>query len=305
MFAAAAVAGKAALLARRARLRQLVLETLLASVQGVPGADWPPGGIESGSPAPRDRLLGLDGKWRVVPEQLPALLLFTKSGELMNERLGALIDRLPERVHGVMVVAVTPTTAHARLEGISVPLLLDPDGAYAAAFGVKTVPAAVLVEEGGVTGSPVALGAAPVRELLDLIMDVYRPDSAPLEEFVGFTAIDKDGTSATIHSHGEPLIIAVIGRNCRHSTRLLPTLRAAAFAQGAELAVIVAGGSPRVDPNIAAPMLIDDTDQASVRFGYRGTPAVIQVSADARIESVVSGTQSCIEVLSSTFHLPQ
>ena len=315
LLVSAALASRAVWIAIQARSQLPRLQDALASALGAVGADWPTGGLPAGSILPAFQLRGLDGEWHHItqhgivaidetPTETPdgpeigTLVVLTKGGELLNERLGAVIDRLPSGIRATVVIDVPDHAAHARLARATPDVLLDPGGAFAAALRVDRLPAAVVVDSAGRTSTPFAIGPVPVRELIDLVHDSLRRPADVPEQFEAFTVIDREGAAATIAVDGRPLLIAILGNTCRHSTRLIPELRAfAARDDRPDLRVVIAGGFAPVDPMIDAPLLIDNTDQASVRFGYRGTPTLVHISADGTIIDIVSGTRACTETL--------
>lgn len=283
----------------RARRLALLHADHLDAATGQVGRDWPAAGLDPGTSAPRVEAMDLAGGRVTLPAPGPTLLVFATAGEPAFVRLGAMIDRLQQRVGDAldvrMVLRVTAEAAGVRLAGATDRVVLDPDGAVATRYGVSRSPSAVLVNADGVIATPTAAGHTPVHELVTLVTEASLVDVIPAERFAAFAGESATGHATTIEHHARSMTIAVLGVNCRHSSRLLPTLRTFVGQRPADrdFAVIVTGGAPSVDLELGTEVVIDRHDQAAVRFGFRGTPALVEVNADGVIESVSSGTADC------------
>lgn len=284
---------------RRARRLARAHAAHLDAATGLVGRDWPLAGLDPGTTAPRFNATGLDGRTRALPAQIPTLLVFSTAGEPAFVRLGAMVDRLQQqlgRTIDIRVVLRVPERASgARLAGATDRVVLDPEGVVAARYGVTRSPSAVLVNADGIIATPTAAGHTPVHELVTLITEASLVDIIPAEPFVAFAGESATGHAATIEHRGRPMTIAILGVNCRHSTRLLPTLRDITERRphDQDFAVIVTGGIPPVDLRLDTEVVVDRHDQAAVRFGFRGTPALVDVDAAGVIRSVRSGTADC------------
>jgi methylamine dehydrogenase accessory protein MauD len=269
-----------------------------------------PAGIAVNGEAPDFNLPGLDG----IPVSLTALrqlgksvlLVFTEPGcpacdELLPE-VGAWQRRHEDRL---LVVAISrgdqeSNRAKAMRHGVQ-HLLLQVNREVADAYHVQGTPSAVLVGTDGRIASPLAAGAAAIRDLVfsaTLPPPVTKGDPAPSLALHDLDESPFDPDAA----RGRSIVLLFWNPACGYCQAMLDDLRSweRTRARRAPELVIISTGSAETnrEQRFRSRVLLDQTFGVSQVFGVAGTPSAVMLDEQGRVASdVVVGAPAVLAML--------
>lgn len=281
----------------------------------------PAAGLPLGAKAPSFDLPDVQGE-RVALETLtssgkPVLLIFSDPGCGPCNALLPEIGRWQSQHEKAMTIAlVTRGEAEANRakgdeHGISRVLIQD-NREVAQAYQVSGTPAAVQIWPSGTIGSPLALGADAIRNLVTgMAQSPGRTLALPngqKNEVAGASAHAKslfdapvpdlkvttlEGEDMSLTSlAGEPTVLLFWNPGCGYCARMLDDLKAAETnpATGSPRIVLVSTGDP--DRNramgVRSTILLDQGFSVARTFGATGTPSAVLIDAQGRVTSSVA-----------------
>src|SRR5205823_3437671 len=269
-----------------------------------------------GAAAPAFRLPDLDGVTLTLDllrtPRKPVVLLFTDPDCGPSNALLPEIGRW-QRDHAdrLMLVAISRGTPAANRPSLSEHglrrVLLQPGFEVAHAYRAHGTPSAVLVDPDGTIGSPVALGADAIRDLVARALgpatpttrlhvgppaatangaNGHRPAPAapaapgvlrPGDPAPALRLPDLDGRPIDLKElRGQPTLVLFWNPTCGVCERMLPELRAweADPPEGAPRLLVVSTGTAEANrrAGLRSPILLDSQLGAGRAFGATGTP---------------------------------
>lgn len=198
----------------------------------------------------------------------------------------------------VVVAARVPMRkAQAALAGTGALVAVDPEETVAAALGGPGFPAAVLVADDGRTASPVAVGVASVRDLLEAMG--ARPR-------LGDVRIVVDEGARTLGEQvGPDADLLLVSPSCPHCRRLAEEVATSGTDLGAGgsgrpvVVVSTAGQRATSALGLDAPTVHDLEGAVLSASGAPGTPALVPM-ADGRVAApVVAGAPAVLAALAA------
>lgn len=267
-----------------------------------------PSGLPVGAAAPEFTLPDLSGE----PTSLTALrapgrtllLFFTNPGCEPCQRILAQVPAWQEqggKQFDLVVVSRGSAAANeekAHQHGLSRVLLQDAREVNKA-FGVESTPSAVIVRPDGTIGSSVAAGANAVTALVEETLPGARPAAGSTGSTVGIGDLlpdlplaTLDGTTFAGVPPGQEAILLFWNPTCGYCRRLASELLAweAARPHDAPQLVVISNGEPEAirAEGFSSTVLVDGGTNTRARFGSRGTPSAVRVSATGRIATPVA-----------------
>jgi peroxiredoxin len=320
----------------RLLVRMEALEVRVAALdygpvrQPAPAA--PVAGLPVGSPAPVFRLPDLHGNELGLEDFRAAgkavLLVFSDPGCGPCQALMPDVARWQRSYDARLKIAVISrgTPEQNRPKGGKRKLrrvLLQKDREVAGAYQSFGTPAAVLVDPDGRIGSPLAMGADAIADLVERVTGNKTPlsaagvngrhghahhehrPSAPLRSFrpppsipVGQPAPalslpDLDGKTVSLADfRGRSALVLFWNPGCGFCARMLDDLRTweASPPEGVPSLLVVSTGPAETNRamGLRSPIVLDEGFAAGRSFGASGTPSAVLIDAEGRIASEVA-----------------
>jgi peroxiredoxin len=310
-----------------------LVESRLRTVEDRLGIDAPllsegfvPGGLAVGAQAPGFALTGLNGGPSTLDALRaagkPVVLLFTDPG------CGPCTALLPEisrwqHAHAAQATIVLVSRGGEEANRAKhtefgvVNILMQDDREVAESYRVAGTPSGVLVLPNGTIGSPVAVGAEGIRNLVERIATARFParngdapqSAAPPpglqlgEPAPSVTLTDLEGDPLELSEfQGAPTAVLFWNPGCGFCQRMLADVKAweASPPRGAPKLLVISTGAVETnrDLGLRSPLGLDEGFAAGRAFGAAGTPSAVVIDGDGRVASPVAvGADEVLELL--------